>query len=630
VKDVFVDDVGNEWFGTKEGVQKYDGVTWTTYDTANSPLPNNTVYAIAQDTLGYMWFGTSHGIACFDGSAWQVYTDLGGGATNVAVRGIGVDSQNRIWTGNNPDDYGDPGGVSVFDGSTWTRHDPNPSSIGQYFLSLTVDGNTSSNSDLMGNQIECFAVEQDSVVWIANHTSSDGGVSRFDGTTWTNYGVGDSGIGHRSIYSISIDGTDKYFGTEIYGMTKFDGSSWSTYKTSSEPHCNRITSIDKDSVGNIYFGTYFYGVATLNAGTWSYYYSGNSGLSGNYVNCVCVDKLDILWVGTQYSGLFKFDGITWTNYNTSNSGLLGDIILSIAGDSFGNVWLGTAGWDGPMEQDGAVAKFDGATWTNYYLSNSGLIDDDGLNVAVDHGDTVWIGTEEGISKFDQFTNSWTSYTTADGLVHDWVTRTAIGPTNEKWFATRGGVSMFDGTKWTNYTTATGIAGNDVRDIAVDGVDICIATATGASVLDGGTWETYRQTEGLVDDDVSSVCVDGLGYKWFGSVSSGISRYDDSGAGISLPESPEAFRLVAYPNPSCDRMHICYHAEGAAGICRTLKIYDLSGRLVRSLGSSASDSGTVLWDGRNETGEKVATGVYFVNLQTMAGKTVATRKLVLVK
>lgn len=63
-----------------------------------------------------------------------------GGATNVAVRGIDVDSQNRIWTANNPDDYGDPGGVSVYAGISWTRHNPDPSNIEQYFLFLAVDG----------------------------------------------------------------------------------------------------------------------------------------------------------------------------------------------------------------------------------------------------------------------------------------------------------------------------------------------------------------------------------------------------------------------------------------------------------------------------------------------------------
>ncbi len=665
MKDVYADDEGNKWFGTVEGVQKFDSVTWTTYNTDNSPLPDNTVFAIIQDTLSNFWFGTGYGIACFDGMDWQVYTDLGGGATNVAVRGIGVDSQNRIWTANNPDDYGESGGVSVFDGSTWTRHDPNTSSIGQYFLSLTVDGNddvwagswtagvyrydesgwqnyTSSNCDLMGDQIECFDVEEDSIIWIGNHSWSTGGVSRFDGTNWTNYNTDNSEIGEKDIYSISIDGDNKYFGTSTKGVSKYNGSSWSSYRTSNEPHCNWITSIDTDNMGNIYFGTSFYGIAIFDGDIWSSYYTGNSGLGDDFINCVYLDDGDTLWVGTQYDGLYKYDGISWTNFDEGNSGLLGNIILSIAKDSQSNLWLGTAGWDGPMGQDGALAKFDGTNWTNYYLQNSGIIDDDGLNVAVDNGDTIWIGTEEGVSKFDQFGNDWTDYTTADGLADNFVTRIAIDTNNTKWFATRwGGVSKFDGSGWINYDESDGIADNDVRDIAVDGEKIWIATENGVSVFESDNWTTYRQVDGLADNDVTSVCVDNTGYKWFGTAKCGISMYDDNEVCVSESISQLRYNLLVYPNPFREKTVISYQLSVISKNQKpitgyqlpiTLSIYDLSGRLIRTITPYASriTPYEVTWDGTDETRERVKTGVYFIKLQTESGRTIGTGKMIFIK
>jgi ligand-binding sensor domain-containing protein len=55
----------------------------------------------------------------------------------------------------------------------------------------------------------------------------------------------------------------------------------------------------------------------------------------------------------------------WTNYKTSD-GLVDDYIQAIAFGSQGNAWIGTGG---------GVSKFDGTSWTNYTISNSGLATD---------------------------------------------------------------------------------------------------------------------------------------------------------------------------------------------------------------------------------------------------------------
>jgi ligand-binding sensor domain-containing protein len=56
------------------GLAKFDGVNWTVYNTLNSGLPNNWVYAIAIDGQGNKWIGTlGGGLAKFDGVNWTVY-----------------------------------------------------------------------------------------------------------------------------------------------------------------------------------------------------------------------------------------------------------------------------------------------------------------------------------------------------------------------------------------------------------------------------------------------------------------------------------------------------------------------------------------------------------------------------
>jgi ligand-binding sensor domain-containing protein len=581
---------------------------------------------------------------------------------------MGVDSQNCIWTANNPDDYGDPGGVSMYDGSTWIRFDPDPRDIGQYFLALTVDGNDhvwagswtnwvfmhdglvwthydSGNSALVGHQIEALAAEDQSVVWIGNHASSPtpatGGVARFDGSSWTSYTPANSELPDRYVYSIAAEGGVAYFGTRSHGTAAFDGVNWDYYETANEPHCNYITSIEPGTVGGrddaLYFGTEYRGVAVFDAENWSSYTTENSGLGDDYVNDVHVAD-GVLWVGSQFSGVWKYDGQAWDNYDTGNSGLLGDIIVSLAGDSQGTLWLGTSGWDGPSGQDGAVARYDGLTWINYCLENSGLIDDDALQVTVDLGDTIWIGTEEGVSKFDGV-STWTNYDSGNsGLIENHVGAIAIDVDNSKWFATQGGVSHLSGQTWTSYTTADGLPSNSVRDICISETGVVwIATAAGVAGFEEDLgWTAYTQGGGLGDDDVTAATVGPQGRIWFGTDRSGISVYDGDVAGVT--PTAEAWvsagmRVVASPNPFHAAVTIeCALAPSGqiSGEAVRVLICDVTGRGIRSLlgRHSAAGSHTVCWDGRTEGGQPVPGGVYLYRAES--GRSVAVGRVLLVR
>jgi ligand-binding sensor domain-containing protein len=56
---IAIDGQGNKWIGTLSGgLAKFDGVNWTVYNTSNSDLPYNDVWAIAIDGQGNKWIGT--------------------------------------------------------------------------------------------------------------------------------------------------------------------------------------------------------------------------------------------------------------------------------------------------------------------------------------------------------------------------------------------------------------------------------------------------------------------------------------------------------------------------------------------------------------------------------------------
>jgi hypothetical protein len=85
-------------------------------------------------------------------------------------------------------------------------------------------------------------------------------------------------------------------------------------------------------------------------------------------------------------------------------------------------------------------------------------------------------------------------------------------------------------------------------------------------------------------------------------------------------------LECYPNPFNSSTVISYKAQGSEA---TLEIFDLAGRKVR-LFNLASHSGQaqVVWDGTNEAGQGVSSGIYFCRLT--AGSLSATKKLVLIR
>ena len=92
-------------------------------------------------------------------------------------------------------------------------------------------------------------------------------------------------------------------------------------------------------------------------------------------------------------------------------------------------------------------------------------------------------------------------------------------------------------------------------------------------------------------------------------------------------------LANYPNPFNPETWIPYHLAHAADV--TITIYDTKGAVVRQLDLGHQSAGyytdrakAAYWDGRNESGELVASGVYFYQLRT--GNYSATRRMVIVK
>jgi PKD domain/Secretion system C-terminal sorting domain len=190
---VAVDTQGNKWFGTENGVSKFDGRTWTNYDRNNSGLPHYRVYSIAIDAQGTKWFGTFDGVSKFDGRIWTHYNSNNSGLAYDQVIAIAIDAQGNKW-------FGIHDGVSKFDGTNWTTYNSRNSGLSRHFV-VTV------TADSQGN------------MWFG---SKGGGVTKFDGTNWTVYKVVNSRVGSNDIRAMLVEGDDKWF-VGFGAITKWSG-----------------------------------------------------------------------------------------------------------------------------------------------------------------------------------------------------------------------------------------------------------------------------------------------------------------------------------------------------------------------------------------------------------------------
>lgn len=159
-------------------------------------------------------------------------------------------------------------------------------------------------------------------------------------------------------------------------------------------------------------------------------------------------------------------------------------------------------------------------------------------------------------------------------------------------------------------------------VVIDGI-------TGDEEWDSGEWNAFG--------DILLIDVDGDGryeilfkgkklagdyYKWY------LYKYTGAGKEESSQKVYKPVVFQNYPNPTSSATRIKYSLPQKGKV--TLKIYNEAGQLVRTLVDGEKKLGeyTILWDGRNNRGEKVVSGSYFYQIE--AGKYRSSKKMILMK
>ncbi len=127
VNTMTVDTANNLWVGSEYGLRKFaagSNSTFTLYDTSNSPLPSPMILDVEADPSGGIWIGTAAGLVRFDGINWMIYNQSNTGMPGTVVYDVARRASDGLIAiaNNQPSTWPYTGGVSTFNGTTWTHY----------------------------------------------------------------------------------------------------------------------------------------------------------------------------------------------------------------------------------------------------------------------------------------------------------------------------------------------------------------------------------------------------------------------------------------------------------------------------------------------------------------------------
>lgn len=268
---------------------------------------------------------------------------------------------------------------------------------------------------------------------------------------------------------------------------------------------------------------------------------------------------------------------------------------------------------------------NGSSWTRYHLTTTtGFAYT--LKLDPDNSNIVYVGGNGGIYKSTNAGTSWSGAATGiTGIVYDM----AINPDNTSmlYAATANGIykTTNSGISW-SYTGCS--SANAVIIDPMDPNTIYAGTNSGAykSTNGGSAWTVMN--DGLDDTYITCLGIYPSYYLYAGTESAGMYRWDLNIGINELITEQLSDNITILPNPTTGKTIIAYQLARTANV--DLSIYDIQGRLVKSLVNNRQTAGNqkAIWYGFDNNGNPVAAGIYLCKISTEHGTYI--EKLILLK
>ena len=409
--DLYVDDENNLWIGTYNG-----GLNKLTIDTneikyyKNNPsdensIASNSIRNMYKDKNKTIWIATSKGLSRLDENDKfvnynsRIYDPLSLVSDDVLY--LYEDNSGLIWVGTYD-------GISIFN---------NQSSFVNYKKDYF------DNNSLSDNMMAGIYQDNEGLIWVGTIHNGINIIDRKNNII-TNH------ASSTNENSISHD--------EIRDITGIDNEIWIATE-------NGLTKYDKNTKE---FTRYFH--------------TNRNSLISNDVRSLFIDKDGDLWIGTadgvctfdrkgkfkSYRGLFLENDIHETMFSGINQ------------DYYGDIWISSA-------VDGGLIRINKNTeeikvYKNEKNNENSISSDVVKSIAVDKNNTVWVGTQNGLNKFNREDETFTRYNESDGLSNGFIYGILIDEENNLWLSTNYGISKFNtkDDKFINYDVTDGLQGNE--------------------------------------------------------------------------------------------------------------------------------------------------------------------------
>ncbi len=605
------------------------GDTYSRFGSAPNQLASNATSVQIFD--GQIWVSTGSGIASTPTSnenpsapeSWQVYTVAQGLPSN-SISGLAV-LNGTLYAGTGT-------GLAYFTGTSWTSvpgtlalniinlafHpgcpgcSPNdPPSIS--FVTPTQYGTvTNSNTvSLSGVPYTLTAVAGGNTPVLG--TQSAGALIQRKGP-WIS--IVPPGPPTNGFYGMAVDDRGVFWSgtgtTSTIGFMRFDGQTWRVYNPQTDPELGSVDSgagapfrIDVGANGTKWVSLFGAGVAMVNQNdVIAHVFNTYNGLAnttnqnGNarfvVVMGVATDLQGNAWINVRWptnslalavytpsTGSFRY-----VQYPAPVPSI--PVLSGLAIDSYGTLWFSNQ-IDGSNTPPGLVLYNPASGWDVVTVSD-GLTSNVVSAVAVDNDQNIWVGTPSGgINIIYDPTSPHDHILIYHPLNDQIIYSILVDPINNKWVGTNNGVFVL--------------------------------SSDGTSILNQYTMES---TDGKIpDNNITSLAMDNKAGIVYIGTSKGLAALPTTAAApvqsfSGLKFSPNPFLL-----PSAKQLTVDGLVEGSS-----LKILSIDGKLIRDLTTPGGRLG--FWDGTDNNGNLVGTGVYIVVAYSSDGTQVATGKVAVVR